>query len=123
MAWAKGKSGNLNGRPKDAVATALRESIGSSVDIAKLRYSLDILPEGSEYVQGISKLLPFILPRLQSIEVVNVGDITQHLPTLTDYELGKLMQETLTEYETRAISSKAESSEQQYTDQQEQEFY
>lgn len=121
--WTKGQSGNKNGRPKDAVATALRESIGTSVDIAKLRYSLDILPEGSEYVQGISKLLPFILPRLQSIEVVNVGDITQHLPTLTDYELGKLMQEILTEYEKREISSKAESSEQQYTDQQEQEFY
>ena len=42
--------------------------------------------------------------------VVNVGDITQHLPTLTDYELGKLMQEILTEYEKREISSKAESS-------------
>ncbi len=121
--WTKGQSGNKNGRPKDAVATALRESIGSSVDIAKLRYSLDILPEGSEYVQGIAKLLPFILPRLQSIEVVNVGDITEHLPTLTDYELGKLMQEIVKEYETRPISSKAESSEQQYTDQQEQEFY
>ncbi len=121
--WTKGQSGNKNGRPKDAVATALRESIGSSVDIAKLRYSLDILPEGSEYVQGIARLLPFILPRLQSIEVVNVGDITEHLPTLSDYELGKLMQEIVKEYETRPISSKAESSEQQYTDQQEQEFY
>jgi len=121
--WTKGQSGNKNGRPKDAVATALRESIGTSVDIAKLRYSLDILPEGSEYVQGISKLLPFILPRLQSIEVVNVGDITEHLPTLSDYELGKLMQEIVKEYETRPISSKAEGSEQQYTDQQEQEFY
>lgn len=121
--WTKGQSGNKNGRPKDAVATALRESIGSSVDIAKLRYSLDILPEGSEYVQGIARLLPFILPKLQSIEVVNVGDITEHLPTLSDYELGKLMQELVKEYETRPISSKAESSEQQYTDQQEQEFY
>lgn len=121
--WTKGQSGNKNGRPKDAVATALRESIGTSVDIAKLRYSLDILPEGSEYVQGISKLLPFILPRLQSIEVVNIGDITEHLPTLSDYELGKLMQEIVKEYETRPISSKAEGSEQQYTDQQEQEFY
>ena len=121
--WTKGQSGNKNGRPKDAVATALRESIGSSVDIAKLRYSLDILPEGSEYVQGIARLLPFILPKLQSIEVVNVGDITEHLPTLSDYELGKLMQEIVKEYETRPISSKVESSEQQYTDQQEQEFY
>ena len=121
--WTKGQSGNKNGRPKDAVATALRESIGSSVDIAKLRYSLDILPEGSEYVQGIARLLPFILPKLQSIEVVNVGDITEHRPTLSDYELGKLMQEIVKEYETRPISSKAESSEQQYTDQQEQEFY
>jgi len=121
--WTKGQSGNKNGRPKDAVATALRESIGTSVDIAKLRYSLDILPEGSEYVQGISKLLPFILPRLQSIEVVNIGDITEHLPTLSDYELGKLMQEIVKEYEARPISSKAEGSEQQYTDQQEQEFY
>jgi hypothetical protein len=33
------------------------------------------------------------------------------------------MQEIVKEYETRPISSKAESSEQQYTDQQEQEFY
>lgn len=113
MAWSKGQSGNLNGRPKDAVATALRESIGSSVDIPKLRYSLDILPEGSEYVQGIARLLPFILPKLASVEVVNVGDISQHLPSLSDLELGNLMTEILQEYESRPISQ-AENS-QQYT--------
>lgn len=104
MAWTKGQSGNLKGRPKDAVATAIRDSIGQSLDVEKLRYSLDILPEGSEYVAGVAKLLPYILPRLNSVEVVQVGDLTQHLPALDDVELGKLIKAVLEEYERRPIS-------------------
>ena len=112
MAWVKGQTGNPNGRPKDAIATAVRESIGQSLDIEKLRYSLEILPEGSEYVQGVAKLLPYILPRLNAIEVIQVGDITDRLQDLDDTELGKLIKAVLDEYEKRPISKATEGQQQ-----------
>ena len=112
MAWVKGQTGNPNGRPKDAIATAVRESIGQSLDIEKLRYSLEIIPEGSEYVQGVAKLLPYILPRLNAIEVIQVGDITERLQDLDDTELGKLIKAVLDEYETRPISKATEGQQQ-----------
>lgn len=110
MAWVKGQTGNPNGRPKDAVATAIRESIGASLDLEKLRNSLEELPEGGEYVAGVARLLPYVLPKLSVVEVVQVGDIEQHLPELTDVELGKLIEAVLKEYESRPISQ-AENSE------------
>ena len=109
MAWVKGQTGNPHGRPKDAVATAIRESIGASLDLEKLRNSLEELPEGSEYVQGVAKLLPYVLPKLSVVEVVQVGDIEQYLPDLTDVELGKLIDAILLEYERR--NSQTEDSE------------
>ena len=112
MAWVKGQTGNPNGRPKDAIATAVRESIGQSLDIEKLRYSLEILPEGSEYVAGVAKLLPYILPRLNAIEVIQVGDITDRLQDLDDTELGKLIKAVLDEYENRPISKAADGKQQ-----------
>jgi hypothetical protein len=112
MAWVKGQTGNPNGRPKEAIATAVRESIGQSLDLEKLRYSLEILPEGSEYVQGVAKLLPYILPRLNAIEVIQVGDITERLQDLDDTELGKLIKAVLDEYEKRPISKATEGQQQ-----------
>jgi hypothetical protein len=109
MAWVKGQTGNPNGRPKDAVATAIRESIGASLDLEKLRNSLEELPEGGEYVAGVAKLLPYVLPKLSVVEVVQVGDIEQHLPALSNVELGKLINAILLEYEKR--NSQAEDSE------------
>ena len=109
MAWAKGQTGNPNGRPKDAVATAIRESIGASLDLEKLRNSLEELPEGGEYVAGVARLLPYVLPKLSVVEVVQVGDIEQYLPDLTDVELGKLIDAILLEYERR--NSQTEDSE------------
>jgi hypothetical protein len=109
MAWVKGQTGNPNGRPKDAVATAIRDSIGASLDLEKLRNSLDELPEGGEYVAGVAKLLPYVLPKLSVVEVVQVGDIEQCLPALSNVELGKLIDAILLEYEKR--NSQTEDSE------------
>ena len=100
MAWAKGVSGNPSGRPRDAKASAIRESISDSLDIEKLRTSLEEL-EGADYVQGVAKLLPYILPRLNSVEVVQVDTLEAHLPDLSDEQLTKAVNLIVNEYDRR----------------------
>lgn len=105
MPFKKGQSGNPNGRPKDPVATAIREGITETISLDKLKESLRTLPEGAEYVQGVSKLLPFILPRLNAIEVTSLGDISpDDLRKMTEGELGSLSSLIIEEYERREIS-------------------
>ena len=105
MPFQKGRSGNPNGRPKDPVATAIREGISETIDLKKLKGSLHSLPEGGEYVQGVSKLLPFILPKLNAIEVTSLGDISpEDLSKMTEPELGSLSNLIIEEYERRDIS-------------------
>jgi hypothetical protein len=48
------------------------------------------------------------------VEVVQVGDIEQYLPDLTDVELGKLIEAVLKEYEKRPISQAEDSEPENY---------
>jgi hypothetical protein len=109
MPFTKGKSGNPKGRPKDPISTNIRECIKDSIDFSKLNESLECLAIGSDYIQGLTKLLPFVLPRLNTIEMASVEELEKGIHLLTDAELGKLSTILINEYEKRHISQTEES--------------
>ena len=109
MPFKKGQSGNPKGRPKDPIATNIREYIQETINPNKLKESLESLPIGIEYIQGLSKLLPFILPRLNAIEIASIQELEKGIHLLTDVELGRLSNLLIEEYERRPISQTEES--------------
>jgi hypothetical protein len=109
MPFTKGKSGNPKGRPKDPIATNIREYIKDSIDLNKLNESLECLDVGSDYIQGLTKLLPFVLPRLNAIEMASIEELEKGIHLLSDAELGKLSNILINEYERRPISQTEES--------------
>jgi hypothetical protein len=109
MPFTKGKSGNPKGRPKDPISTNIRECIKDSIDLSKLNESLESLEVGSDYIQGLAKLLPFILPRLNAIEMASTEKLEKGIHLLSDAELGKLSNILINEYERRPISQTEES--------------
>jgi len=109
MPFTKGKSGNPKGRPKDPIATNIREYIKDSIDLSKLNESLECLAVGSDYIQGLTKLLPFVLPRLNAIEMASTQELEKGIHLLSDAELGKLSNILINEYERRSISQTEES--------------
>ena len=109
MPFTKGKSGNPKGRPKDPIATNIREYIKDSIDLNKLNESLESLAVGSDYLQGLTKLLPFVLPRLNAIEMASIEELEKGIHLISDAELGKLSNILINEYERRPISQTEES--------------
>ena len=104
MPFKKGQSGNPKGRPKDSIANSIRESIKDSINYQKLNDSLETLNTGNDYIHGVSKLLPFILPRLNTIQIASLKDVEENIDLFTDAELGSLSKLLIEEYEKRPIS-------------------
>ena len=73
MPFKKGTSGNPIGRPKGAVSTTsklIREHISKSIDGNKIKEMLNKIDSPTEYINAISKLLPYSIGKVKSYEEV-----------------------------------------------------
>ena len=73
MPFKKGTSGNPIGRPKGSVSTTtklIREHISQAIDGNKIMEMLDKIESPTEYINAISKLLPYSIGKVKSYEEI-----------------------------------------------------
>ena len=73
MPFKKGTSGNPIGRPKGSVSTTsklIREHISQAIDGNKIKEMLDKIDSPTEYINAISKLLPYSIGKVKSYEEI-----------------------------------------------------
>ena len=73
MPFKKGTSGNPIGRPKGSVSTTsklIREHISNAIDGNKIKEMLDKIESPKEYINAISKLLPYSICKMKSYEEI-----------------------------------------------------
>ena len=73
MPFKKGTSGNPIGRPKGSVSTTtklIREHISQAIDGNKIMEMLDKIDSPTEYINAISKLLPYSIGKIKAFEDV-----------------------------------------------------
>ena len=71
MPFKKGTSGNPTGRPKGSVSTTsklIREHISQAIDGNKIMEMLDKIDSPTEYINAISKLLPYSIGKVKAYE-------------------------------------------------------
>ena len=71
MPFKKGTSGNPIGRPKGSVSTTtklIREHISQAIDGNKIIEMLDKIDSPTEYINAISKLLPYSIGKVKAYE-------------------------------------------------------
>ena len=68
MAFKKGTSGNPLGRPVGSGNNELRNIINESIDPEKIREMLDKIENPVEYINAITKLLPYAIGKKKTIE-------------------------------------------------------
>ena len=73
MPFKKGTSGKPIGRPKGSVSTTtklIREHISQAIDGNKIMEMLDKIDSPTEYINAISKLLPYSIGKVKAYEEV-----------------------------------------------------
>ena len=73
MPFKKGKNGNPIGRPKGSVSTTtklIREHISQAIDGNKIMEMLDKIDSPTEYINAISKLLPYSIGKVKAYEEI-----------------------------------------------------
>ena len=73
MPFKKGKSGNPIGRPKGSVSTTsklIREYISQAIDGNKIMEMLDKIDSPTEYINAITKLLPYSIGKVKPYEEI-----------------------------------------------------
>lgn len=84
MGFKKGESGNPEGRPKGSLNKAtneIREFISNAIDTDKIKCMLHQIEDPVDYINAVSKLLPYITGKVKPIENVEKDhrDITINL--------------------------------------------
>ena len=73
MPFKKGTSGNPTGRPKGSVSTTtklIREHISQAIDGNKIMEMLDKIDSPTEYINAITKLLPYSIGKIKAYEEI-----------------------------------------------------
>jgi len=73
MPFKKGTIGNPIGRPKGSVSTTtklIREHISQAIDGNKIMEMLDKIDSPTEYINAISKLLPYSIGKVKAYEEI-----------------------------------------------------
>jgi len=70
MPFKKGTSGNALGRPKGSGNNELRNIINESIDPEKIRDMLNKIEDPIEYINAITKLLPYAIGKKKMIDDV-----------------------------------------------------
>ena len=73
MPFKKGTSGNPVGRPKGSVSATtklIREHISQAIDGNKIMEMLDKIDSPTEYINAISKLLPYSIGKVKAYEEI-----------------------------------------------------
>ena len=73
MPFKKGTSGNPIGRPKGSVSTTsklIREHISNAIDGNKIKEMLDKIDSPTEYINAVTKLLPYSIGKVKAYEEV-----------------------------------------------------
>ena len=68
MPFKKGTSGNPLGRPVGSENNELRKIINESIDPNKIREMLNKIEDPVEYINAITKLLPYAIGKKKTIE-------------------------------------------------------
>ena len=73
MPFKKGTSGNPIGRPKGSVSTTtklIREHISQAIDGNKIMEMLDKIDSPTEYINAVTKLLPYSIGKVKPYEEI-----------------------------------------------------
>jgi len=87
MPFKKGTSGNPLGRPVGSGNNELRKIINESIDPNKIREMLNKIEDPIDYINAITKLLPYAIGKKKTIEDTEETELISILINIDGQEI------------------------------------